>query len=581
RFSAGFRLRRRVLGCLGVSTLSFVSCAVLALAEGLSANFLFFATMVLVLTSGMSIAVMQGDVFAMVSAFPPRYTQAMVSGQSLSGLAVALAGILISLAGPDDDSCVRAQEHNHQEAFTSGLPISGALGHIVEQQFAGRRFYGQALTSAALHEEYFSGDVYRWLDDSMPEVMETVENGSDFFEQPEPSAFQTLSLSTLPSTITTVAVPKHRESTIDGEPTSVEVETLVRYSIAITVLLACMVTFVVLERLPITVFYVTQEQLAIAAAEEEERGGSSNNIRRGDRDANSGRTTLRQRGELCRCDGCEADSWKPCCSTNFSNNGDPSLPAASSIAVSDGLAASPLTRIHHSEGQRQHQLQQPILPVFSSVSEEDLSRHLLSHLEHDNDNDAMVSALRGEYLKEGKQRRERNTSDASKLERGSSSASLENISVSSFAHSGTATISGREAKSRVLPWKMWRRWVRQTTDTYGPISRCAFCVFFCFTVSISLYPATTSEIVSTRRCTPGRARFFSEDTFMLFSFVSYNAFDFLGRLVAGYTGLSFSLLGALSVERWLLPAAVCRIVFIPLLLACRTTGSSSSYSSRP
>lgn len=59
RFPAGSRLRRRVLCCLGVSTLSFVSCAVLALAEGLSANFLFNVTMVLVLTSGMSIAVMQ------------------------------------------------------------------------------------------------------------------------------------------------------------------------------------------------------------------------------------------------------------------------------------------------------------------------------------------------------------------------------------------------------------------------------------------------------------------------------------------------------------------------------------------
>lgn len=514
----------------------------------------------------------------MVSAFPPRYTQAMVSGQSLSGLAVALAGILVSLAGPDNDSCVRAQGHQYQAAFTSGFAIPGA--HTVKQQMAGGQYYGRALTYAALEEEYFLGDAHRWLDDSMLTVAETVGSGSDLFEQVEAPAFQSVSSSTLSSTMATVAAPMHGKPMSDDEPNSVEVETLIRYSIAITVLLACMVTFVVLERLPLTLFYVTHQQHAVAAAEEEGSGGSSNIVRIEDQDSGRGRTVSGERGGLCRYDGCKADSWKSCSSANFSNNGDSSPSAALLIAVSDGLAASSPTLRHHIEGQRQHPLQQPFLPTFPSASEDDLSRqYLLSHSEHDYNNTDMVSAIGEEYVKEGMQREERNTSDASILERGSSRALRENGGLSSLVTPGIATTTAREAESRVLLWKMSRRWVQQTTDTYGSISRYAFCVFFCFTVSISVYPATTSEIVSTRGCTPGRARFFGEDTFMLFSFVSYNASDFLGRLAAGYAGLSFSLFGMFSAERWLLPAAVCRIVFIPLLLACRTMGSSSSPSS--
>lgn len=99
----------------------------------------------------------------------------------------------------------------------------------------------------------------------------------------------------------------------------------------------------------------------------------------------------------------------------------------------------------------------------------------------------------------------------------------------------------------------------------APISRYAFAVFMVFTVTLSVFPGATSEIVSSRQCEPGRSRFFAGDVFVMFSFVSFNAFDLIGRLAAG---LTFTLPRA-----WLPTASVSRLVFVPLLLACRSEHS--------
>lgn len=98
-----------------------------------------------------------------------------------------------------------------------------------------------------------------------------------------------------------------------------------------------------------------------------------------------------------------------------------------------------------------------------------------------------------------------------------------------------------------------------------PISRFAFAVFFAFTVTLSVFPGATSEIVSSRRCDQGRSRFFATDVFVMFSFVSFNAFDLLGRLAAGL---------AVVLPKDLLPtASLLRLGFVPLFLACRSEKS--------
>ena len=98
-----------------------------------------------------------------------------------------------------------------------------------------------------------------------------------------------------------------------------------------------------------------------------------------------------------------------------------------------------------------------------------------------------------------------------------------------------------------------------------PISRYAFTVFVSSVITLSVFPGATSEIVSSRKCEPGRSRFFAGDVFVMFSFVSFNAFDVLGRVAAG---LSLGL-----PDRWLPTAAVSRLMFVPLFLACSSENS--------
>lgn len=99
----------------------------------------------------------------------------------------------------------------------------------------------------------------------------------------------------------------------------------------------------------------------------------------------------------------------------------------------------------------------------------------------------------------------------------------------------------------------------------APIGRYAFAVFIVFTVTLSVFPGATSEIVSSRQCEPGRSRFFAADVFVMFSFVSFNAFDLLGRLAAG--------LAVVLPNVWLPTASVSRFAFVPLFLACRSENS--------
>lgn len=99
----------------------------------------------------------------------------------------------------------------------------------------------------------------------------------------------------------------------------------------------------------------------------------------------------------------------------------------------------------------------------------------------------------------------------------------------------------------------------------APMSEFAFSVFVVFAVTLSVFPGATSQIVSSRQCQPGRARFFAADVFVLFSFVSFNAFDFLGRLAAG--------VAVVIPNAWLPAASLSRLVFVPLFLACRSEHS--------
>lgn len=329
----------------------------------------------------------------MASAFPPRYTQAMMAGQGLAGLAVALAGLFTTLAGPDDQSCIVDLDETATTARESSSRKTGAFTDNHPARHAG----AQALDDTPL--------------------------GSS-------CAAYTRDWSTL-----------------------------VYFGVAVVVLLGCMLTYPLLERLPLTAFFT--------------RGG--------DEDGAGGESV--HEGNFVE-DSSIGDGWL-------------GVGRSAVISSSSPTGSSMYRRL----------VDDPPLRLLS------VDKPLSDSTMYD----------KGE---EG----ERPKTDGS-------------VAVNIATVTAVGGVRARLA----------------------PISRYAFAVFMVFTVTLSVFPGATSEIVSSRQCAPGRSRFFAGDVFVMFSFVSFNAFDLIGRLAAGLT---------LALPRaWLPTAAVSRLVFVPLLLACRSEQS--------
>ena len=323
----------------------------------------------------------------MATSFPPKYTQAMMAGQGLAGLAVALAGLFTTLAGPDDQSCI---SYGDQSDATNAYPMRN-LGRDT----------------------------------------------------------------------TTVSASSCAAYTRDWG-------TLVYFTIAVVVLLGCLVTYPLLQRLPVTIFYTRAIN---------------------DFDGiNAFMDDVASKGDIEVDDSIGGGDWLKRSSSAVRSN------TRMRTSMSMRLVEAPPLRL---------------LPVDralsdSAVHQEPQERHLVTDSQSDEDTDDVL------------------------------------------------TNRSEEIQSKLAP-----------ILPYG------FSVFFAFMVTLSVYPGATSLIVSSRQCQPGRARFFASNVFVLLSFVSFNAFDFLGRLAAG--------LSVVLPARWLPAASVCRIVFVPLFLACRLKNSRFPY----
>ena len=324
----------------------------------------------------------------MASAFPPRYTQAMMAGQGLAGLTVALAGLFTTLAGPDDRSCIPGFD-----------PLTNASRRQAD-------LFTNHLLVQALEAPLESSCVAYTRDWS----------------------------------------------------------TLVYFGIAVLILVGCVLSYPVLERLPLAAFYTSAvgndvEHIEVQNTSEDDINGGDNR--------NSG------------------GSW---------------------------LAGRAATVTPSSPGSSMYRRLVETPPVPLSLVGKPLS-----------DSEA--------FNKEEKEERRRDD-------------------VAVYNDHATTTLNGFRAK-------------------LAPISRYAFAVFFTFTVTLSVFPGATSEIESSRQCRSGRSRFFAGDVFTMFSFVSFNAFDLLGRLAAGAA--------VVLPKAWLPAASLSRIVFIPLLLSCRSQHSRFRY----
>jgi solute carrier family 29 (equilibrative nucleoside transporter), member 1/2/3 len=78
----------------------FLACALLVSNTSISGNALFGVTMTLISISAVAVAFVQSGLFGLASAFPSSCTQAMMAGQGLAGLVVALASLLTIVSGP-------------------------------------------------------------------------------------------------------------------------------------------------------------------------------------------------------------------------------------------------------------------------------------------------------------------------------------------------------------------------------------------------------------------------------------------------------------------------------------------------
>lgn len=334
----------------------------------------------------------QAGLFSIASAFPPKYTQAMMAGQGLAGLAVALSGLFTTLGGPDDQSCI-------------------------------------------------------------PDVPEAINNRA--------------------------------VEIIDGKAMSVSEKscavytrdwsTLTYFSIAVAVLLGCLVTFPVLQRLPVVAFYTRTIS-----------DGSGNGDGDGDGDGTDNRINdVVSNGDIEDEDGSSGGGWF----------------TVSRLGMQSNIRPRSMHRRLVEEAPKR------LLPVGEALSD---------------------SVVHQKPQEEGGVVGAPDTS----------------------VHVGVTGLNGFRSK-------------------LAPVSMYGFAVFFTFLVTLAVFPGATSLIVSSRQCLPGRSRFFAPDVFVMFSFVSFNAFDFLGRLASG---LSIAL-----PARWLPMAALLRLVFVPLLLACRSDHSRFSY----
>ena len=89
----------------------------------------------------------------------------------------------------------------------------------------------------------------------------------------------------------------------------------------------------------------------------------------------------------------------------------------------------------------------------------------------------------------------------------------------------------------------------------------AFSIFFCFTISLSLYPGLTSLIISEG----SNKQYFAPTMFLLF-----NAGDFGGRLSCARLDVHQ---GGAKLQRKVALGTVCRLVFFPMFMVCNISGS--------
>jgi solute carrier family 29 (equilibrative nucleoside transporter), member 1/2/3 len=104
RYQDKLPLKFRILGPLTLNTSVFVLTTVLVTLS-VSPYLLFGITLLSCCVVGSSNALLSGGIFGLAGSFPPQYTGAVMSGQGLAGLVVAVASLVTTWAGNPVDVC--------------------------------------------------------------------------------------------------------------------------------------------------------------------------------------------------------------------------------------------------------------------------------------------------------------------------------------------------------------------------------------------------------------------------------------------------------------------------------------------
>ena len=114
-----FTLQQRIVIPLLLYSLVFAVTTCLVAVENIDPSLLFGLTLISACMCGLFGAALSGGLFSLAAMLPPAYTGAIMSGQGLAGLTVAVSALLTSLATPAVDDCNDDSQDDGEECTQS------------------------------------------------------------------------------------------------------------------------------------------------------------------------------------------------------------------------------------------------------------------------------------------------------------------------------------------------------------------------------------------------------------------------------------------------------------------------------
>jgi len=110
RWGSDFSLDVKIVYPLGISALCFAICSLFVIIHDISGNTLFAITLLLTAATGMLAAFVQGGTVGIAALFPPSCMNAVMTGQSFSGLTISIMNFIITASATRTGACIDDDE---------------------------------------------------------------------------------------------------------------------------------------------------------------------------------------------------------------------------------------------------------------------------------------------------------------------------------------------------------------------------------------------------------------------------------------------------------------------------------------